>query len=66
MKARLLKDLPRLKAGAIFKEENGLYYCPDYFYVFNDKDIRSMPEWFEILPDEPDWPKSWEKYYYMS
>lgn len=48
-KYRLLKDLPDLKAGAIFEYDNQCYqhlYCGDN-WQYLAQDVEDNPEWFE-------------------
>lgn len=64
MKYRLKKDLPTLKAGAIFSDEDNeemswgrnLYYTDEngVLYRFYTKNIDNFDEWFEEVK-EPEW-----------
>ena len=56
MKYKLLKDLPGLKAGAIFESEFDQYICDygdDDRYSFPEDTVEASAEWFEsILEDQ--------------
>lgn len=62
MKYRLKKDLPTIKAGAIFMDKDPAdnqheIYCKDtngYFYSFGYELIDNFDEWFEEVK-EPKW-----------
>jgi len=48
---KLLKDLPTVKAGAIFTERkfDGFWVCDGSKYMFSEKDLHHQPEWFEKI-----------------
>jgi len=51
---KLLKDLPDLKAGAIFikgSEEDGDYHCQGE-YRYDEDVVENNPEWFEEVKEE--------------
>lgn len=55
---RLLKDLPYVKAGSIFKKTT---YSEDFecnsidssSYRYKEKEMLQLPEWFEPVADTP-------------
>jgi hypothetical protein len=56
-KYKLLKDLPDLKAGAVFEwdENNERYYCKvgdDFEYKYQPIYLESNPDWFEEVKEE--------------
>lgn len=70
-KYRLKKDLPTLKAGAIFSDKDGeemswgsnLHHTAEsgMFYRFYTKEIDNFDEWFEPVADE--WPQKGDTYW---
>ena len=69
---KLLRDLPTLKAGAIFKEsqDKGVWTCDDTEfkrrYYFSEKDLHHNPDWFEKIYEEENWkPKDGEQFYFI-
>ena len=63
---KLLKDLPTLKAGAIFVESldfDGIWKCANSDYQFSEKDLHHNSDWFKKI-----WkwiPLVGEKYWYI-
>jgi len=68
---KLKKDLPTLKAGAIFVRSNlytdGVWVCGDDInarYYFTEKDLSHQPEWFEKVDNK--WkPSLKQSYFYL-
>lgn len=55
VKYKLLKDLPGLKAGAIFKESKYGYHSENYYSGFKFSDVENNQEWFEEIKDGISW-----------
>lgn len=48
-KYKLLKDLPDLKAGAIFKDLTIFESDENEDYDFTQEELESFPDWFELV-----------------
>ncbi len=49
---KLLKDLPRLKAGAMFKKREDGYYSENYYACFSSHEVEHNQDWFEETKNE--------------
>lgn len=69
MKYKLLKDLPGLKAGAIFEYDEDLErYINSYkgnIYTYKESDIIDSPDWFEKVQKGRWKPEEYEDYFYI-
>jgi len=55
-KYKLLKDLPDLKAGAVFEFDEFKYYsCGNYHtYCFHHEELERYPDWFQEIKERTD------------